>query len=137
MSAIPKLAALAVLVRMDQVLLVKRKYEPDAGEWGFPGGHVELGETALESAVRELREETGVVARPSRYLTNVDLIRHDGDGKVQYHFLLAAVVCDYVGGEPVANDDVSDAMWFSLKEVLGGKVNCSEHVAEVLRDPAP
>ena len=43
MTKAPKVAALAVIVRADQVLLVRRKNKPDAGLWGFPGGHVDLG----------------------------------------------------------------------------------------------
>ena len=81
----PKVAALAVTVRADQVLLVKRKNEPDAGLWGFPGGHVELGETALFAAARELREETSVIGRPLQYLTNVDVIVRDECGFVTFH----------------------------------------------------
>ena len=73
----PKLAALAVVIRGDHVLLAKRRNEPDAGLWGFPGGHVDLGETALDAATRELHEETGVTARPLQYLTNIDVITRD------------------------------------------------------------
>ncbi len=62
MTQFPRLGAIAVLVRDDRALLVQRGKMPDAGLWGFPGGHVEPGETALAAAVRELREETGVRA---------------------------------------------------------------------------
>lgn len=105
----PKLAALAVLRRGPQLLLVQRRNPPDAGLWGFPGGHVELGETAMAAAARELREETGVIAEPERYLTNIDVILPAEDGTVQFHFLLAAVLCRYTSGESQARDDVSDA----------------------------
>jgi 8-oxo-dGTP diphosphatase len=129
----PKVAALAVIVRADQVLLVRRKNEPDAGLWGFPGGHVDLGETALSAAARELKEETSVIGRPVRYLTNVDVIIRDGSGFVTFHFLLAAVLCEYFSGEPKANDDVSEAAWVPIDDVLSRKISCSEHVDEVIR----
>ncbi|MCQ0093409.1 NUDIX domain-containing protein [Roseovarius sp. M141] len=129
----PKLAALAVVMRENRVLLVKRKNEPDAGLWGFPGGHVDLGETALAAAARELREETGVVGRPTRYLTNIDVIIHDGCGGVRFHFLLAAVLCEYASGEPAAADDVSDAAWVPVSDVLQRQIACSEHVDDVIR----
>ena len=129
----PKLAALAVLIRGERTLLVRRRNEPDAGLWGFPGGHVDLGETALQAAIRELQEETGVLAQPLRYLTNVDVIQHDAENAVRFHFLLAAVLCDYVSGEPEAGDDVSDARWWPVGDVLAGRVACSRHVDDVLQ----
>lgn len=133
MTKTPRLAALAVVRRADYALLVKRKNAPDAGLWGFPGGHVNLGETALAAAVRELREETGVLGRPVQYLTNIDVIHRDTSGKMQFHFLLAAVLCDYLGGEPVANDDASAAAWVPATDVLKGRLQCSAHVDDVLR----
>ncbi|MEM1077924.1 MAG: NUDIX hydrolase [Pseudomonadota bacterium] len=140
MTSHPKLAALAVVLHEDAVLLVKRRNPPDAGLWGFPGGHVELGETALEAAARELAEETGVTAIAERYLTNVDVITHGPDGKVEFHFLLAAVLCRYVTGEPRADDDVSDAAWWPIAAVTSGALPCSDRVGLVLRHalaPAP
>jgi mutator protein MutT len=112
----PKLGAIAVVVRDGRVLLVERAKAPNAGTWGFPGGHVEWGETALEAAVRELAEETGVIATSPEYLTNLDVIAQDETGVVQYHYLLAVVLCAYVAGEPVAADDASDARWFTPEE---------------------
>lgn len=113
----PKLAAIAVVIHENRALLVRRKNEPNAGLWGFPGGHVDPGETALAAAVRELAEETSVVATPLRYLTNIDVILHDDTGALQFHFLLAAVLCRYEHGTPVADDDVSDAAWVPLDDI--------------------
>lgn len=129
----PKLAALAVLISGNRVLLVKRRNEPDAGLWGFPGGHVDFGETAMDAAARELQEETGVDGRPLSYLTNVDVIVRDPEGGIQFHFLLAAVKCEYVSGHPKARDDVSDAQWQTIDDVLTGNLECSEHVDDVTR----
>jgi len=128
---LPRLAALAVVLRDGHALLVQRRNPPNAGTWGFPGGHVEPGETALAAAVRELREETGVVAVPLRYLTNVGVIDRADDGTLRHHFLLAAVLCDYVSGTPVAGDDAMDAAWVPLAEI--GQWHTSPRVAEVLR----
>ena len=50
----------AVIVRGGQVLIVKRKYDPLAGQWSIPGGAVELGETHEGSIAREMLEETGL-----------------------------------------------------------------------------
>ena len=61
MSApVPRLAVLAVVLRGEQVLLVRRANPPDAGLWGYPGGKVDWGETVEAAALRELAEETGL-----------------------------------------------------------------------------
>ena len=115
------------------MLLVRRRNPPDAGLWGFPGGHVEPGETALNAAARELHEETGVLAKPLSYLDNVDVIEHAPDGSLRFHFLLTAVLCEYVSGAPTAGDDALDAAWLPVADVLSGQLSQSENVAEILQ----
>lgn len=132
MAKLPLIGALAVVLHRERVLLVQRGKEPDAGLWGFPGGHVDWGETALAAAARELREETGVIAEPDGYLTNLDLLRRDASGQVVSHYLLTAVACRYVSGEPVAADDARDARWFDCAVVLAGGLPTSERVGALL-----
>lgn len=127
----PVLGALAVVLRDGHALLARRGKEPDAGLWGFPGGHVELGETALDAAVRELREETGIAAEALEYLTNIDVLRHDADGRPSVHYLLAAVLCDYVDGTPVADDDIVDARWVALDVIAKGGLPMSDRVHDI------
>ena len=126
----PKLGAIAIVRHEGRFLLVKRRKEPNANTWGFPGGHVELGETALDAAVRELHEETGVIAMAETYLTNIDVIMRDAGGAVLFHYLLAAVVCRYHSGSPQAADDVSDAGWFTAQEAKA--LNQSPNVQHVI-----
>lgn len=60
-----KLATLVYALRDDQVLLVRRMTEPNRGLWVAPGGKLDHGESPEECAVREMREETGlVIERP-------------------------------------------------------------------------
>ncbi|MEX0283048.1 MAG: NUDIX hydrolase [Paracoccaceae bacterium] len=135
-EARPILGALAVVLRDDQVILAKRERPSEPAHWGFPGGHVELGETALKAAARELREETGVIARPLEYLTCVDVLRFDGAGQPVVHYLLAAVLCEYVEGTPVADDDVEYAMWVPFETITGDTLALHadvQRVAELAR----
>jgi ADP-ribose pyrophosphatase YjhB (NUDIX family) len=132
----PILAALAVLVEGDHVLLVRRRNEPDAGLWGFPGGRVEPGETVFAAAERELAEETGVDAEAREFLTVIDVIRRQG-GALAYHYALAAVLCarraTAGSPEPAAADDAVEAAWVPLGDVLAGLLTTSEGVPEVVR----
>lgn len=132
MSTRPKLGALAVVLKGDSVLLAQRQKAPDAGLWGYPGGHVEWGETIGDAAVRELREETGIVATPGQYLANLDLIKRDSDGKVTTHYLLVAVLCHYVSGTPSAVTEIADARWVSFEDIAANALPMSARVSQVL-----
>ncbi|KGJ03914.1 ADP-ribose pyrophosphatase YjhB, NUDIX family [Paracoccus halophilus] len=136
MPHLPRLAALAVTLDGSgdglRVLLVRRRNPPDAGLWGFPGGHVEPGETGLAAAARELAEETGITARPRGYIDNIDVIERTADGSLRFHFLLAAVLCEYVSGRPVAGDDALDARWIAADDVLSARLPLSARVPETL-----
>ncbi|MEM5477074.1 NUDIX hydrolase [Pacificibacter sp. AS14] len=132
MSQLPKLGALAVVLRDGAALLVQRKNPPDAGTWGFAGGHVEFGETFAEAAVRELSEETGVIATPVQLIETAEFIHRDASGTVTHHFVLGAVLCDYVSGEPVADDDALDAAWVPLEDIYAKRLPMSDKVDDVV-----
>lgn len=128
----PVVAALAVVIRDGAVLLVRRSKPPDAGLWGFPGGHLELGETLFACATRELFEETGVRGAARAHLTNVEVIRTDAGGRIVRHFVLAAVMCDHLAGEPVAGDDALEAAWTPLENVAAEALPLSPDVARLV-----
>jgi ADP-ribose pyrophosphatase YjhB (NUDIX family) len=99
----------AVIVRDGQVLIVKRKYEPLAGQWSIPGGAVELGETLAGSITREMLEETGLEIEVGPVIEVFDRITRDEQGSVRYHFVLVDYLCWPTGGELKAGSDVADA----------------------------
>jgi 8-oxo-dGTP diphosphatase len=84
-----------------RLLLVLRAHEPAQGTWSLPGGRLEPGETAVQAAKREVREETGLLVDIGELLTTVRL----GDYVVTD---FAATVC---GGDLRAGDDASDVRW--------------------------
>lgn len=129
----PVLGAIAVVYHQDQVLLIQRKTEPNAGWWGFPGGHVELGETAMQAAVRELSEETGVRATPLEYLTNIDVFLHTETGAVHKQYLLTAVLCAYESGTATPADDALQARWLPVVGLEEQGLQLIDQVAEVAR----
>lgn len=107
-----------VIIDAGRVVLIKRRFEPLAGQWSLPGGSLEVGETLADGAARELREETGLVVELGPVIEVFDRIVHDEDGRVRYHFVLVDYLCRPLSGTLEAADDVSDARWVPL-DALG------------------
>lgn len=108
------------LVLVDgRILLVKRGYPPGRFRWSVPGGHVEVGETLYEAAVRETLEETGVETRPLGVVNVDDAITVDSRG-VRYHYVLITVLLQPLdpGAEPRPGGDALEARYYSLHEAL-------------------
>ena len=99
----------AVIVDAGKVVLVKRRYEPLAGQWSLPGGTLELGETLKAGAAREIREETGLHVEVGPIIEVFDRIMLDDERRVRYHFVLVDYLCRPVRGELQAGSDVDDA----------------------------
>ena len=103
------------------MLIVQRRQQPNAGRWGFPGGVLELGETVAAGAMRELLEETGIVADPAGWLDVHDAISRDDEGRVQFHYTLIAVRGVWKSGDGVAADDAAACAWASRDDIVAGK----------------
>ena len=54
-------SACLVVNEQNELLIIKRKCEPNAGGWALPSGYVEIYQTPEECAVEELKEETGLI----------------------------------------------------------------------------
>lgn len=132
----PIAATIAVVVRDQQVLLVRRANPPDQGMWGYPGGKIDAGETLAQAALRELHEETGISAEAIGVLTALDAFDRDADGQVKRHFILIAMLCRWKGGEPVAGDDALEARWFPVAGLEESGLELSQDVAWVARKAA-
>ncbi|MFC3285257.1 NUDIX hydrolase [Litchfieldella rifensis] len=113
----PVPAVLAVVVHDRKVLLVRRANPPDAGCWGFPGGHIEWGERLFAAAERELHEETGVEACADEVLTALDVLAGGADECVAHHYVLVAVRCIWRSGSGRPADDARAVDWFTLEQV--------------------
>jgi ADP-ribose pyrophosphatase YjhB (NUDIX family) len=100
----------ALVVRDGKVLLGRRAVEPYRGWWDLPGGFLEPWETPAEAVVREVREETGLVVRPTELLgVIVDAYTaSEGSDYTLNHFYLAEVLA----GEPTPADDLAELAWF-------------------------
>ncbi len=90
------------------VVLVRRRFEPLAGQWSLPGGTLEVGETLEAGVAREIVEETGLIVDVGSIVEVFDRIFRDADGRVRYHYVLVDYVCDARAGRLAAGSDVDD-----------------------------
>jgi ADP-ribose pyrophosphatase YjhB (NUDIX family) len=110
----PRVGVGIVVLRGDEVLLVKRGKPPAMGAWSLPGGAQELGETVEETARRELLEETGVTVGALSLVAHVDSIHRDEAGRIEYHYTILDFGGRYESGDAVAGDDVSAVAWVKM-----------------------
>lgn len=110
-------AGVGIVLRDDsgRVLLEKRS---DCGLWGLPGGRIEPGESVVEAAIREMKEETGLTVKISRligvYSEPADrLVSYSGNGDVVQlvDIVLEAIL---VGGELSCSTESEDLRFFDL-----------------------
>lgn len=108
----PKPCAGVVVVRGEEVLLIRRTAPPNAGTWSLPAGYLEHDEPPATGAVRELREETGLrVEAGAVDLLGTRLVdRGDGTHVV---VLVYATERGRTGGDPVAGDDAGAVRFWS------------------------
>jgi mutator protein MutT len=106
----PTPIAIAVVEHDGQFLVGQRpEGVPLAGLWEFPGGKIEATETPEMAAVRECREETGLLAEPwSRYPEHVQSYDHD---RVRLYF----IACRLAPGANVTPN--LPFCWVSRKEL--------------------
>jgi 8-oxo-dGTP diphosphatase len=71
----------------------------------------EWGETVRETAVREVKEETGLDVELGPMIDVFDGIGRDADGSLTYHYTLIDFVARWGGGEPVAGSDAAHVEW--------------------------
>ena len=90
--------------------------------WGLPKGHVEEGERVEETAVREVREETGLLGKLDRKLGQISYSyrgKSRGGRPVRIAKRVIFFLLDYLEGEVHGHDyEVDEARWFTLDEAL-------------------
>ncbi len=102
------------------VALIMRRNRYGEQEWCLPKGHIEMGESAVEAALREVEEETGVRGRPIQHLTTIDYWFTGPRTRIHktvHHFLF-----EYVDGQITIEKDpdheAEDAAWVRLTDAL-------------------
>ncbi|MFM1813817.1 MAG: hypothetical protein RLZ98_512 [Pseudomonadota bacterium] len=113
----PRAAASMAVFRDGRILIAERGKGTLQGRWSLPGGHIEPGETARDAALREVREETGIEARPVGLVDIHEVIRRDVAGMVETHYLIAVFCGIWMSGEPVPADDCRQAAFVAPEDL--------------------
>jgi 8-oxo-dGTP diphosphatase len=106
-----------IMNKKREVLLGLRKGSHGSGEWSFPGGHLEFGETIFETAKREVKEETGLNIEKFKLISVADEMRYiKTDNK---HYVNIGVEGIYQGGIPEIKepDKCEEWRWFKLEKL--------------------
>jgi 8-oxo-dGTP diphosphatase len=104
---------LVYVIRDGSLLLMHRRKSPNLGLWSPPGGKIEPGESPVESALRELREETGLEG----IAPHLAAVVHESDTVRNEEWLMFVVRAEVPSGEPVANHREGVCRWVPLESV--------------------
>jgi ADP-ribose pyrophosphatase YjhB (NUDIX family) len=128
---VPLVGVGVVIIENSRVLLVKRAHPPLQAQWSIPGGVLEIGELVREAAIREAREETGLIVESADLLGVYDRVLRNAEQRVQYHYVLIDFLCRRVGGELQAASDATEVRWFTGEELPA--LNLAEDTLDVIR----
>ena len=113
-----------------EVLLIKRKKEPYKDFWALPGGFLEIEETPLEGAKRELQEETNLEIEVLKEVGTFGEIDRDPRGRT-----ITIVFYTFINNHSQiakANTDATVIKWFSVKKIPEMAFDHSEIFKEAL-----
>ena len=103
-----------IVVKDGEILLQHRS---DNAKWGLVGGMLEINETYLEGALREIKEETGLDVKPISFLGifhNHNMVYPNGD---QAHVICACYVFEIIGGALRKDEESLELKFFSKEEL--------------------
>jgi 8-oxo-dGTP diphosphatase len=107
----PAVAVSIAVFRDGKVLLATRTAAPYASVFTLPGGLVETGESLEQAALRELREETGVIAEIVAFNQPVQHIERDSAGRVERHYVILSFAARWVAGEARPSAEAGEILW--------------------------
>ena len=102
----PKVGVGVLILKEGKVLLGKRKGSHGAGEYAFPGGHLEHMESFEECARRETREECGIEIANIRFQFLANVRKY-----APKHYVHIGLVADRLAGEPQVLEPEKQESW--------------------------
>ncbi|EGD71835.1 MAG: Putative NUDIX hydrolase [Candidatus Parvarchaeum acidiphilum ARMAN-4_'5-way FS'] len=109
----PSLAVDGVILKDNQILLIKRKNDPYKDKWAIPGGFVEYGEKTEDAVLREVKEETGLEAKISDLVGVYSNPKRDP----RKHVVSITYLLKDISGTEKGGDDAKEAKWWNINEL--------------------
>lgn len=125
----PKVAAVVIVQRNRNVLLVRRLYNPFQGSWTLPGGFVDACEDPARAAERECLEETGLEVNATS-LVDVFTGREHPEGAD----IVLVYRANITGGDLHAGDDATQAAFFACEQLPPLAFMSTQKALEKCRD---
>lgn len=104
-----------IIVRQGKILIGRRNGKNGYNTWSMPGGHLDVGETPQDTAVREVLEETGLV------VANPQFIGYTNDifPQARKHYLTLWIVTEYTSGDPkiTTTHEMDSFEWVDFAEL--------------------
>jgi len=105
-------AACVIINEQRELLVIKRKFEPKAGQWALPSGYIEIDQTPEEAAIAEMQEETGLTGEINKFLDY-----HMGFSPIYEKVLSMGYLMKITGGELKAGDDALEAVFSAFDKL--------------------
>lgn len=110
----PRIGTAVWVLRGEKVLLGKREKGSETGSWCPPGGAVDMFETPLECAIREVRDETGLTVESPKLMA----VMSDANQEKGSHWITLHFVARGAEGEPRdASGEIGNWTWYSWSEL--------------------
>jgi ADP-ribose pyrophosphatase YjhB (NUDIX family) len=108
----PKVAAAVVVQQNGSILLARRIFSPNKGEWTLPAGFIDAHEDPEQAAIRECVEETGLEVRITRLREIISGREHDRGAD-----MVIVYDAEIIGGVLTAGDDADEVAFFPLDQL--------------------
>ncbi len=116
--AYPRIGVGAVVFDLlHRVLLIRRGNPPAAGQWGLPGGLLQLGESLQDALHREIAEECGIRVEIVDLVSLYETVVRDSEERIAYHYVVADYLCHWLEGEITPGDDAQAVAWASADTI--------------------
>jgi len=126
----PLLAVDAVIIKDDEIALIKRKNPPFKDMYALPGGFVEYGETTENACVREAKEETGLDVE----IVKLVGVYSDPGRDPRGHVISIVYLCKPKTANIKAGSDAKEAQWIKIEEIKKGEIKLAFDHEKIIKD---